>query len=49
MQIKHTVINDFQVPIRTVFIHDKSGSALITFFGDTSNNVNNDQIEYLNQ
>ena len=42
-QIKYTDINGCQVPMRTGFLHDKSGSVPITFFGDTSNNINNDQ------
>ena len=42
-QIKYTDKNCCQVPMRTGFLHDKSGSAPNTFFGDTCNNINNDQ------
>ena len=31
------------MPARPGFLYDKSGSAPITFFGDTFNNINNDQ------
>ena len=42
-QIKHTNINGFQVSMRTGFLHDKSGSAPITLFGDPCNKGNNEQ------
>ena len=42
-QIKHTDVNDFQVPLQTGFLHDKSGSAPITFFIDTCNSDANEQ------
>ena len=42
-QIKYTEINCCQVPMPTGFLYDKSGSAPIEFFGDTCNNINNDQ------
>ena len=41
-QINYIDINSFQIPMRTGFFHDKSGSVPITFFGYTCNNFNND-------
>ena len=36
-------MNGCQVPMQTGFLHDKSVSAPITFFGDTCNNINKNQ------